>query len=195
MCVFLYYLLTSLLRYASRLLVISLLALFFTPPPPPPCLLSPTMLLSPHYSPLLPLLCRQPSSRKFLLASPPSENDCSCWRNHWSYPGTSGTRFGLMLIIYGSRTKSASTMTLVLYNTSADNTRRRPGSRRASRRQRISREAIGCDMKFKAAISPFSVTATRTGKCESHCHDLESVDRQKKNSGIMALAAGQVSQG
>lgn len=50
-------------------------------------------------------------------------------------------------------------------------------------------------MKFQAKMSSTSVIATRTGTCESHCHDLESLDRQKKNSGIMALAASQVSQG
>lgn len=50
-------------------------------------------------------------------------------------------------------------------------------------------------MKFKAIVSATSVIATRTGTCESHCHDLEYLDRQKKNSGILTLAARQVAQG
>lgn len=63
------------------------------------------------------------------------------------------------------------------------------------RRQRTHREAIGCGMRFKVEISATSVSAIRTGTCDTHCHDLESLDRQKKNSEVMALAAGQVSQG
>lgn len=63
------------------------------------------------------------------------------------------------------------------------------------KRQRISREAIACGMKFKAVIANDFVTATRTGECENHCHDLESQDRQKKNPGIKTLAVNQVSHG
>lgn len=62
-------------------------------------------------------------------------------------------------------------------------------------RQRLAREAIGCDMRFKAVFTAASVIATRTNECESHCHDLELLDFQKKNSGVMALAAKEAFKG
>lgn len=62
-------------------------------------------------------------------------------------------------------------------------------------RQKMSKEALGCGMKFKAVMSSTLVNATLTGECKVHCHDLESLDKQKKNSGIMTLAANQISQG
>jgi len=56
-------------------------------------------------------------------------------------------------------------------------------------RQRLAREAIGCGIRFKAVFTVTSVSATRTSKCESHCHDLKLLDFEKKNSGVMALTA------
>ena len=62
-------------------------------------------------------------------------------------------------------------------------------------RQRLARDTLGCGMRFKSITTAFSVTATRTGECLAHCHDLELLDSQKKNSGIMALAAQEASRG
>lgn len=53
---------------------------------------------------------------------------------------------------------------------------------------------MSCKMRFKAVKSATSVTAARTGECETHCHDQEYVDMQKNNSGIRAIAADHVSQ-
>ncbi|MCJ1433071.1 hypothetical protein MMC27_002430 [Xylographa pallens] len=68
----------------------------------------------------------------------------------------------------------------------------KPGGRK---RQRLAREALGCGMKMKTLTTPSSVTATRTGEWQAHCHELELLDYQKKNSGIMALAAQEASRG
>ena len=71
-----------------------------------------------------------------------------------------------------------------------------PKPKQGSRqRRRLAREAIGCGMRFKAVYTATSVTATRTSECESHCHDLELLDFQKKNSGVMAVAAKEASRG
>ena len=62
-------------------------------------------------------------------------------------------------------------------------------------RQRCAREALGCGMKMKTVTTASSVTATRTGEWQDHCHELELLDYQKKNSGIMTLAAQEASRG
>ncbi|MCJ1419996.1 2,5-diamino-6-(ribosylamino)-4(3H)-pyrimidinone 5'-phosphate reductase, partial [Xylographa parallela] len=67
-----------------------------------------------------------------------------------------------------------------------------PGGRM---RQRCAREALGCGMKMKTVTTASSVTATRTGEWQDHCHELELLDYQKKNSGIMTLAAQEASRG
>lgn len=77
-----------------------------------------------------PRLSSQASSPRLLPASPPSGNDYFRWKNPWSCPGTNGTGFGPMLIIYGSRTKKVSTRRLAIYTTSADFTRQRHGFQR-----------------------------------------------------------------
>ncbi|MCJ1287665.1 hypothetical protein MMC26_007017 [Xylographa opegraphella] len=67
-----------------------------------------------------------------------------------------------------------------------------PGSRK---RQRAAQDPLGCGMRIKTVTNASYVTATRTGEWQSHCHELELLDHQKKNSGIMKLAAREASRG
>ncbi|MCJ1288690.1 hypothetical protein MMC34_000219 [Xylographa carneopallida] len=68
----------------------------------------------------------------------------------------------------------------------------KPGS---EKRRRLARDAIGCGMRIKTVTTAFSDTASRTGEWQAHCHELELLDYEKKNSGIKTLAAQEASRG
>lgn len=63
-------------------------------------------------------------------------------------------------------------------------------------RQKISQEALDCGMKLKVVKTTTSVLTTHSSEdCVCHCHDLELLNYQKKNSTIMTMAADQAAQG
>ena len=65
-----------------------------------------------------------------------------------------------------------------------------------SKRNRSSRDAIGCEMKLKAVFHGEDfVEVFRHGDCREHIHTMEEADRNKKHSAIRQLAAQETTHG